>query len=811
MPLSPYRVVELSNERTAFCGHILQRLGAEVIVVEPPGGSELRQTGPFLEDEPGPERSLTWWAYNGGKRSVVLDPAEPAGRQQLAELLQGTDILIEGLAPGALATLGLSDAVLEDRSPGLITASITTFGQSGPKAAWLGGDLVAMAASTTQWIWGDLDRPPVRMAAAAQAFHHAGAEAAIGALIALQERARSGRGQRIDVSAQAAMTFSSQSHSVAGGWGATGLGRFGGGLKFGPLGIRFNYPCRDGHVSTGMFFGPLGHPSNRLTRLVHDLGYVGDWILEKDLVSFLADFVEGKESAEDFNRMQEAIAAYCADHTKAELYAMAREHDLLQAPNNTGLDLLSDAQLNDRGYWEGVAHDELGTSFRFPGAFARFSATPLKSPERAPLLGEQERAIERREAPADLPGATDGEAEQLPLEGLKVLDLTWALVGPAAVRNLSDHGATVVRIESTTRMDPIRAGPPFKDDQPGPERSAEYANYNAGKLTLTLNLRTEAGREVVRRLVVWADVVAEAFTPGVMARWGLDYAALREINPAIIMISTSLNGQTGPDSELGGYGAQGSARAGFTTLLGWPDRDPALPAAYTDYCASKLVAIAVLAALDHRRRTGEGQYIDVSQVEASIPYIAHAALAATVNGRELQRAGNRHETFTPYGVFPCQGEDRWIAIEVHDDEQFAALSERLGTPEWAGDERFADAASRQTNEDELEALIAEAAATHERDALQDALQAAAVPAHGVVETTEGWREPQLQARGHFVTVETAEVGPAPVEGGRFILSRTPGWPGRVPGYGDHNDLVLREFLGLPDEEIAKIAASGAIE
>ena len=603
MSLSPYRVIELSSERTVFCGHLLEQLGADVIAVEPPQGCNVRQLGPFFEDKTDRERNLRWWAHARGKRSVVLDLESGGGRGSLASLLERADVLIEGLRPGALAELGLTDEILEQRYPHLIVVSITPFGQSGPKAGWLGEDLVASAASATMWTWGDGDRPPEALAAAPQAFVHAGAEGLIGCLGALQQRAESGRGQRVDVSAQASLALCTQGQPLSGAWGDVGLARQGSEMKFGDMKIRMVYPCKDGHVATAIFFGPtIGPRVNAKFRLMHELGFAEDWMLDKDFVTYMIDYVAGKESLEEFDRIQDALARYCMAFTKNELYDHAKQHGLLQAPVNTGADLVADAQLNARGFWVEVEHDELGQSFRYPGPFVRFSRTTIDSKKRAPLLGEHTAEVLAETRPVVTLKQT-ANGERLPLEGLKVLDLTWALVGPNAIRNLSDLGATVIKVESGTKPDPIRSGPPFRDGKPGLDRCAAFADFNAGKRSISLDMRKDGARELLRQLIAWADVVAEAFTPGVMNAWGLDYEGVRAINPSVVMLRTCLNGQTGPEADLGGFGGQGAARAGYTSLLGWPDRHPSVPGAFSDYTATKLVTASILAAVDHRRRT----------------------------------------------------------------------------------------------------------------------------------------------------------------------------------------------------------------
>src|SRR5215813_4286291 len=254
-------------------------------------------------------------------------------------------------------------------------------------------------------------------------------------------------------------------------------------------------------------------------------------------------------------------------------------------------------------------------------------------------------------------------AHDLPLTDVKILDFTWVMAGPAATRVLADYGATVVRIESTHRLDTGGTSWPCHDGQPGVEHSGLFEDLNAGKLGLALDLSQEAGREVARDLVRWADVVTESFSPNVMRAWGLDYAALQQVKPDIIMLSTCLMGQSGPFAQFAGFGNLAAAISGFFSLTGWPDRPPAGPfGAYTDYVAPRFTAVAILAALDYRRRTGHGQYIDQSQAEASTHFLTPAILDYSANARSLSREGNFDAHQAPHGVYPAAGEDRWAAI-----------------------------------------------------------------------------------------------------------------------------------------------------
>ncbi|HJQ83558.1 MAG TPA: CoA transferase, partial [Candidatus Binatia bacterium] len=271
----------------------------------------------------------------------------------------------------------------------------------------------------------------------------------------------------------------------------------------------------------------------------------------------------------------------------------------------------------------------------------------------------------------------------LPLADLKILDFSWVGVGPITVKYLADHGATVVRVESRARLDVVRLGPPWHDARPGIERSQFYASYNTSKLGLALDLRRPEARDIARRLAAWADLVVESFTPRVMRGWGLAYEDLRTVNPRLVMLSTCLQGQTGPHAEYPGFGQLMAALSGFYEVTGWPDRDPAPPyGAYSDFIVPRLAATVLLAAIDHQRRTGEGQHIDVSQFEAALHFLAPALLAWELDGTVAGRTGNRADHAAPHGVYPCAGDDRWIAISVRGDAEWRAYGEVLGRPAW---------------------------------------------------------------------------------------------------------------------------------
>ncbi len=822
--LSGYRVLDLSDQRGQLAGQILADLGAEVILVEPPGGSPARAVGPFVAGHEGdPEHSLWFWAYNRGKRSVVLDLDSAVGRDEVRRLARHADLVIESEAPGVMASFGLGPDDLAALNPALVYTSITPFGQTGPKAEWAATDLTVVAAGMQLGMMGDEDRPPVRIPLD-QAFLHAGADAAVGSLVALRERARSGRGQHVDVSAQAAVLQATQSFALSHLYRASPVTRTAGGTKVGPFHVRLRSPAADGHVSTTILFGEaIGPFGKRLFDWIHAEGECDDSDLEIDWLNFVEGVVTGRIPASEYDRIQDVAADFTSRRTKGELLREALARRLLIVPIATVADVVESEQYAARRYWRSVEVPALGRAVRFPGPFAALSGTPLDTGRPAPALGADDAAAlasapsaalvaagERARAAAGGGGGAGGlPFEGLPFEGLKVLDFMWVMAGPAGTRVLADYGAQVVRVESANKIETARTIQPFLDDQGGAENSGLYQNMNAGKLGLTLDLTKPEARDVVLDLVRWADVVCESFSPKAMRAWGLGYDDLRKVKPDLIMASSCLFGQTGPLSSLAGYGTMGASLSGFYDMTGWPDREPAgCFGAYTDYISPRFLASAILAAIDHRERTGEGQYIDVAQAEASIAFLAPAVLDYEVNGRLAPRPGNRHPVMVPHGVFPTVG-GGWIAIAVESEEAWRALAAAAGLdPALAG----LDADGRRSREDDLEAAIATWTTPQDGVTLAEALQSVGVAAHTVQTAADAAADPQLAHRGHFVEVEHADHGTVWVENSRFHLSRTPAAVTRGgPTLGQHTFDVLVGILGYDDDRLAELAVAGVLE
>ena len=398
-------------------------------------------------------------------------------------------------------------------------------------------------------------------------------------------------------------------------------------------------------------------------------------------------------------------------------------------------------------------------------------------------------------------------------EGVKVLDFTWAGVGPITTKYLADYGATVVRVESKTRPCILRTTPPYKDAVPGVDRAAYFAIYSPNKYSVTINMNHPKGIELVKRLITWADVVAESFTTGVMEKWGLSYEEIKKIKPDIIMYRTNMQGHSGPCCSLPGTGVNLVGLTGFAHLCGWSDRLPSQPyGPYTDSIAPRFGAAVLIAALDYRRRTGKGQLLDMSQFEAGVNFLAPLMLDYFVNQRVADRVGNYCPYTAPHNAYRCRGQDRWCTIAVGSNDDWQSFCRVIGNPSWTGDGKFSTILGRKENELELDRLVEGWTIKHSAEEVMALMQVGGV-ATGIVETIQDlFQDPQLKHRNHFWVMNHKEMGPFPHLGHAAVLSETPAQP-RMPSpcLGEHNEYVCREILGMPEAEFDQLLVEGVFD
>jgi crotonobetainyl-CoA:carnitine CoA-transferase CaiB-like acyl-CoA transferase len=822
--LPGYRVLDLTDERGMIAGRMLADLGADVIQVELPGGSSARRCPP-LEPDGG---SLYFDAFAANKRGITADLDAPGGQLLIRQLAAAADILIESADPGQMAARSLDWADLLEVNPRLVYVSVTPFGRTGPKANYAESDLTVWAAGGPLDPHRDGVRPPVRISLP-QAYLHAGADAAAGALLALHARHQTGRGQHVDVSAQASLGIATLGRVLAYAVGDSQpdwertvnprVDQSGSGSATAPS--QKKWPCVDGTIEFHLGVGPAaGGFTGPFVRWMVDEGAAPAELLDIDWRTLPSRIEDGTFTREDMAKVRDTIAAFLATKTKREVLQAALARKLLCVPVYDTADVASSEQLAARDFWVEIGDGDRRR--RLPGPYAKVNADAFTFRRSAPALGEHTTEVTAEwlagqgTAASPRPGPHAPANVTLPLDGLKVLDLTWVVAGPVIGRALADFGATVVRVESSTRVETARHMQPFYGGKPGPENSALYVTWNSGKLGVTADLRTARGREVVRRLADWSDVVIESFSPGQMQRWGLDYATLSTGRQDLIMLSTAIMGQTGPYTQLAGYGNVGAALSGFQDIVGWPDRPALGPfGPYTDYVGPRFALTTLLAALDRRQRTGEGCYIDVSQVEAGV-YLQSPEMADHArNGTVIHRAGNADRVFAPHGVYRCRPEDdgteRFVAIAVRTDEQWRQLATLMERADLAADPELGSAAGRHARAADLDPLVDAWTAGQTAEDIERRLQDNGIPAHVSASSRDFCTDPQLAHRGHLVRVPHPLHGTATVEGPRYLLSATPGRVSRAaPTFGQDNEYVLTELLGYSKNEYQVLTDEGVL-
>jgi crotonobetainyl-CoA:carnitine CoA-transferase CaiB-like acyl-CoA transferase len=656
---------------------------------------------------------------------------------------------VTAMAARLLTDVGLAAAVsLDDADVVLATGaraggrddaiwvSVTPFGLTGPRSQWRASDLGVMASSGNLYCTGDPDRAPVRCAGNA-AYAHGGSETAFAALSAL---ASGRRPADVDVSLQEVVLVANM--------GAAGR-FFRGGNRGRRLGANIGrtreiWPTKDGWVSFGLRGGKARVPSlETMARLIDEPALTArDWTV----------WDPNKATDDELREVEGYVGDWFARHTTAELYDIACETNIMLAPVNSPRELYASAQLAAREFFDADG---------VPRKWAHFS-----------VLASTREQIRTSVTPKpESAGAWTGT---------RILEFGAGAAGPIATRYFAEHGATVVRVESASRPDFLRVGA-YAD---------MFDALNCGKRSVTLNLKHPEGHALAKRLIVeWADAVAENFAPRAMRGLGLAYGDLVADKPDLVMISACLNGQTGPHRDYPGFGGQGAALSGFNYLTGWPDREPIGPfGTITDSLAPRFVATALAAALLHHRATGDGVYVDLSQVECAAWSLSDWLLAYRRDGVIGERLGNGHPSALLHGVYPCAGEDRWVAIACWTEDELAQLRAITG-------------------EDV-------AAWTRDRDALTVAtqLQDAGVEAVPVQDFADLDADPQVASRDHFTALDHPDFGPGKYERNGFRIAGAPsGYDRAGPTLGQDNEWVLGELLGVPAGEQDRLTADGVMD
>ncbi|MFI5394275.1 MAG: CaiB/BaiF CoA transferase family protein [Candidatus Binatia bacterium] len=765
----------------AFCARVFADFGAEVIKVEPPGGDPLRTYGPFPGDQPHPERSALFAYLNAGKQSVVLDNRRSADREMIARLAKAADVFITSSSAGERTQWGLDPDALGATNPGLVTVSLSAFGERGPLSKQRAREINVCAMTGASVILGEPRRTPLSFPFSLPALQ-AGLHGAAAALTALLARRRDGRGQCIEVSEADVLAYYTGGMSLyilggGGKWRRQGLERHG---TIYPSGF---YPCKDGFIFIATqtraqwkgFLQLMGDP---------------DWAREDPV---LQDGVAiGWKRADE---VDVHFIPWLTQYTRSELTEMARQANLVLGPINTVSDLPSDTHLQARDFWGEIQLD--GRPLRVPGMGYRMSATPWRigQPPKLETAGRARCYSVRQQSVAATLHPLLPDSRHRPLAGYRAIEFGWNWAGPLVGQIFADLGMEVIKVETQERLDFMRHWA---------HAHRFFHNANRGKLSIAVNLKKPGGVDLIRRLVRHADIVFDNFAAGVMARNGLDYEPLRAVKPDLIVLSMAMAGQDGPLRHLRGFATIATGFAGLEALVGYPETGPTgfQLLGIGDTNAAIQGVVAALTALWHRGRTGQGQFIDLSQIEAATTLMAEPLSDFQLNGRVAGPQANQHPWMAPHGIYPAAGHNRWVALAVDGDAEWAALVRAMGEPAWARDEALVTASARQARRTEIDGHLAEWTAQFDRDDGVARLQQAGVAAAPVLEIDEVRTHPHFQQRQLSQDVESFEGGPALVYNTPWHFSATPcGVDRPSPRIGEHTEYVFETLLGMSAAEI----------
>jgi crotonobetainyl-CoA:carnitine CoA-transferase CaiB-like acyl-CoA transferase len=827
--LTGYRALDLTGLSGQLCGRVLADLGMEVIKIEPPNGDPARNLPPFIKSADGKQLSTTFAHLNAGKTSKVLDLDTESGCAELRKLVRGADVVLESFPPGELESKGLGYKDLAAINPGIVMASITCFGQTGPKKSLAYNDLVALAQSGFLYIAGDPSMAPVRPPET-QAYYFASVFAAAGVLAALYRRERTGQGDHVDASMQE--TLATQEHIIR-LWANEKVIAKRAGSQHGSVAPARIFPCRDGFVYL--------YVTRQHWKLF--LSVWKDHPPEFDAPDWLNNLYR-RAHADDLNP---AVEQFLSNFTMAEITELLQEQGIPCVPVNTPLGFARDKHVQERGFMAPAEHPGFGATqqpampFVINGERLSVGSVPVLdswqtpsyiSPmmeERAegssPVIGERamgspvtgERleggspvAAEKKER-ADRRSSSSQSSGNGPLDGMRIVSFDHVLAGPYGTTILAELGADVIKVESSKGgMDPFR----FFGTGEDPNVSPRFLEFNRNKRSFTVNLKHPKGQGVLHDVVAKADAVLDNYSVDVVGRIGLAYDQLCRVKPDIVNLRMPGLGTTGPKRYYSTVGVNITAFTGLTYLWNHPGvTHPPIGAqtVFPDYVSGVLCAIIIISGVLYRDRRKKGAFIDMAQSEATAFMIGPSLMEAVASGKDPQPIGNTSPAAAPHGCYPCKGEDRWCVIATENEAQWTALAKILGG-DVESDARFKTIADRLRHRDALDAIIARWTENQEAFAMMDRMQQAGVPS-GVVQTGEDLvNDPQLNQRGFIVAVDNPRLGRVvlpnfPLQFANAKLTRR--W--EFPVLGRDTEAVLRDVAGYDDATIAAHKKDGVLE
>jgi crotonobetainyl-CoA:carnitine CoA-transferase CaiB-like acyl-CoA transferase len=787
--LAGLRVMELGDSpAVAFAGRWLAASGAEVIKVEPPSGDPARHHR-LLDGPNAPVGSLHAF-LNAGKRSVVVDLGDGDAAQHLAPLLAGADAVLHDFDPAAAARLGLDPALL--RRIGTVSVAVSPLGWEGPYAGFAASDLTLLALGGFQFLSGEPGREPLGLPGH-QASYLTGAFAAIAALAGLAGVAAGGRALDVEVTALECLASLHQiTHAM---WRNQGVVRSRHGSRWENLYPITLLPCRDGLVGFSL---PTQEQWERLCGLMERPDLLEDQrYLTNQLRHANADSLDVE------------LMSWLRGYGKMELFHRAQTQWRLPVGPLYGLDeVLAEPQYRHRGFWQ-----EAGGLLQ-PGLPVRLSSTPWRLGP-APALDEAAGLVVDARPAVSTPAVAAPASDSLPLAGVRVLDFTQVWAGPLACRILADLGAEVIRVE---RPVSLPADAPEERRREAVQAVANLARrssqgeFNRNKLAIAVDLQRKEGRDIVRRLAAFSDILVENFTARVMPNFGLGYEELSRLNPALIFLAMPGYGGDGPYREYTAYGPSIEPMTGLCELLGYRGEGPLASAiAYPDAVAGVTAALAALTALVHQRRTGRGQLLDLSQVEATTLFLGEYFVDYQRSGRTPPRAGNRHPFWAPQGTYRCRGKDEWLSLTVSSDDEWRRLADAIGAEALSRRRDLESAAGRRRHADEIDAAIASWTAERDKWEAMRLLQAAGVAAGALANARELREDPQLAHFGFFVQAHAADGAVYELPGTPLRVSGRPRPEWRAaPLPGEDNAAVLGGLLGMSRADVASLEERGVL-
>ncbi|MFO8011231.1 MAG: CoA transferase [Dehalococcoidia bacterium] len=792
---SGLRVVEIGRTvSVSYCARLLANIGANIVKIDQSeSGDPLRSAGLFPQDASDATVGALFNYLNDGKKVIQSDLSRKEDVAALLDIIASADAVIESLGPSGLEELGLGFDQMSSRNPGICVIRISDFGQDGPMCDVPATDFTVQAAAA--WVWKHYapGRDPVKVGGYVTEYI-AGVHAACAALMACRIAKRGDTAVMVDVSKQECLLSTLSQPALQTkvlnelGWGPQEERIF-------PIpGVRL---CKDGYVGINVLTARHFEDFCNLVGIPQHIPHRMELQLPGPLLdAFYAD-----------------IEPWLRERTVDEIVEICQTFRIPAAPVSNGQMLLEMPQLKERGFYTKQA----GADFLKPGDPWRLEIRPEIARTSLEEEGTRDLSSEgiwksKEVRPASPDKSEGGGKDTLPFEGLQVLDMGIMWAGPYVGCCLGAFGADVIKVESIQRPDPYRfSGSYLEQGKDWYERSALFQGTNLNKRDLTLDLNHDNGKQLFQKLVARSDILIENFSPRVLNNFGFSPERLREINPALIILRMPGFGLEGPWKDYVSFAMSIEQASGLAYVTGRPNEPPLNPGGFVDPAASMHALVALQHALIHRERTGEGQLIEVPQVEVGAFMTAEQVIAYSMTGKLLGRNGNRSETMAPQGVYPCL-ENEWVAISIRDDEDWQRFIELLGDPDWAREVQLGTVQGRRQHHDEIDERISGWSISRKADALVSDLHNFGIPASRVLTSARMYGDPHLEFRGFYQELEHDRAGPGRYAGWPMKFSSGPTTHHRksAPTLGEHNVEILTGDLGLSMNQVEELAENGII-